>query len=189
MTAIQRVKRTQRVLVAVAISEALAYGFATTVAILALISFLPHFASRLPPSASLLGILVAILILYRSRHILSAPRVALWIEERVPALHYSLVTAAEQHGSPSVVSLEECVAREDLRPATLISLRKGVLVAAPALAAALLLLYVSPSGAFGRGGAFSGFGAFISPSAVTAASRLEGLAVRITPPAYTGARS
>ena len=188
MTAIQRVKRTQRLLAAVAVTEALVWGAATTLAILALVSFVPHSASRFPlPASRFAGTLVALLLLYRSRHILSTPSVALWIEEHVPALHYSLVTAAEQPGSPSAVALEEWVGREDLGRATLVSLRKGIVVAATALATAVLLLYVSPSGVFGLGGAFSGFGASISPGGVTGASRLEGLEVRVTPPAYTGA--
>src|SRR4051812_6839904 len=186
MTAVERVKRTQLVLAAAAIIEALAWGFAATLIILAIVSFLPPPASRLPLPA---GVVVTLWTLWKSRHITSISRVALWLEERVPALHYSLVTAAEQPDASAVGALEEFVARQNLGRATLIAVRKGALVAAAALVVGALLLYVSPSGGFGRARAFTGFGGLARPGAITAASRLEGLQVRITPPAYTGSRA
>jgi hypothetical protein len=197
MTAAERVKRTQRVLAAVAIGEALAWGFAATLVLLTIVPFLAPPASRLPLTVSRLplsaaivaGLLIAFSILWKSRHITSASRVALWIEERVPALHYSLVTAAEQPDSPASPALEELVARENLGRVTLVSIRKGVLLAAAALVAGLLLLYVAQSAGFGRAGASTAFGGLARPGAITVASRLESLDVRITPPAYTGARA
>ena len=47
------------------------------------------------PTALLLGALVAIVSLWRSRRALDLEAVALWIEERMPVLRYALVTALE----------------------------------------------------------------------------------------------
>src|SRR5688500_2725999 len=109
MTAIERVRRTQRVLGAAAITQAFAWGAATTLALLAVLSFaslampdLRGTASLQVAIALLLGVAVATFLLWRSRHLASSNRVALWIEERIPDLQYSLVTAVEQGGSPHV---------------------------------------------------------------------------------------
>ena len=48
-------------------------------------------------------VLVAAALLWRDRGVFSLERVALWIEERVPSLEYSLVTAVET-GNPAFVS-------------------------------------------------------------------------------------
>src|SRR3954471_11246469 len=141
MTAIERVRRTQRVLAAAAIIEALAWGFAATAIVLAIVSLLPPPASRLPPPlAIVVGLIASLSILWKSRHITSTSRVALWLEERVPALHYSLVTAVEQPDVPAIAALEKLVANEKLGRATLIAVRKGALIAAAALVAGALLL-------------------------------------------------
>ena len=70
---------------------------------MAVISFLSFAIPRLRDDSALteiiallLGVAVAGILLWRSRHFASTSRVALWIEERVPELHYSLVTAMEQ---------------------------------------------------------------------------------------------
>jgi hypothetical protein len=128
-------------------------------------------------------------ILWRSRHFVSTSRVALWIEERIPELHYSLVTAIEQRESPFAEGMERAVAQQNIGGATLAALRRGWIAAAAALVAALLLLYVSPSPAFGRGGGSSPFGRFGSSSSIPAGSRLEGLKVLVTAPAYAGGRT
>ncbi|MDP9203740.1 MAG: DUF4175 domain-containing protein [Gemmatimonadota bacterium] len=195
MTALERVRRIQRILGAAAVTQALAWGIATTLAILATIAFvslaLPRLRNDVLPevAALVIGVAVAGVLLWRRRHFVSKSRVALWIEERIPDLHYSLVTAVEQPGSPLAEGMERAVARQDVGEMTLAALRRGVLVAVAALIGAALILYVSPSAAFGRGGTHSLFGRFGSSSTVPAGSRLEDIQVRITPPAYAGGRS
>ena len=196
MTAIERVRRTQRLLGAAAVVNAVAWGSAATLFVLAAISFsslsIPRLGSESGTHgvvAVLAGAVVAIIILWRSRRVVRADRVALWIEERIPELHYSLITAVEHAGSPFTVGMEETVARQNVDRVTRTSIRRGMLFGVGAAILGMLLLYVSPSGAFGRGGSGSGFGRFGATRAATAGSRLEGLEVRITPPGYTRQRS
>ena len=197
MTAVERVRRTQRLLAAAALARALGWGIGAALAIAAVIAFAALVIPGLRASSSLeagvavvIGATIAAVLLWRARHFASAHRVALWIEERVPALQYSLVTALEYRDSAFAQGMEEAVASENVGGATVTAMRKGLLLAGGALVVGLLLLYVSPSTAFelrGRGSAVRGrFG--ISPS-TTAGSRLDDLRVFVTPPAYTGERA
>jgi len=196
MTARERVRRTQRILGAAAVTQALAWGLAATLAIVAVISFVSFAIPRLRDDSALaeiiallLGVAVAGILLWRSRHFASKSRVALWIEERVPELHYSLVTAVEQSGSPFAEGMEQTIARQNVGRVTAVVLRRGVFIALAGLVAGALLLYVSPSAAFGRSGTFSRLGRFGGASTVPAGSRLEDIQVQITPPTYTGGRT
>ena len=196
MTATERVVRAQRVLGAAAIAQALAWGVATMLAILAAIAF----ASLLNPElerniarnialAGIAGLIVAALLLWRSRGFASRSRVALWIEERIPELQYSLVTALEHGASPFAKGMEAQVDRQDVGGVTIRSLRRTMYPAVGALIVTGLLLYVSPSAAFGRAGIFSGALNRRSGAAVPVGSRLGDLEARVTPPAYTGERT
>jgi hypothetical protein len=189
MTAVERVRRTQRILGAAAVTRALAWGLAAMLAIVAAGSFLRSDSAVPEVIALVLGVLVAAILLWRSRHFSSSGRVALWIEERIPELHYALVTAVEQGGSPFTEGMENAVARQNVGGVTFAAIRRGLLVAGAALVAAALLLYVSPSAAFGRAGRLTGFGPFGAASSVPAGSRLEDIQVLVSPPAYAGGRA
>ncbi|MEO7823308.1 MAG: hypothetical protein ABIS15_06865, partial [Gemmatimonadaceae bacterium] len=196
MTAVERVRRTQKVLGAASVMEALAWGIAVTLAILATISFLSLAIPALRKetvahgaAAIGAGVAIASFLLWRSRNLISTNRVALWIEERIPELHYSLVTALEQRGSPLAEGMERAVARQDVGRVTIAALRRGLIAAGAALVVAALLLYVSPSSAFGRVGGLTPFERFGAAPGIPAASRLLDLEVRVTPPSYTGARA
>jgi hypothetical protein len=185
------------------VTQALAWGVATTLAIVAVMSFVALAIPRLRDDSTLteiiavvVGIAVAGNLLWRSRGFTSTSRVALWIEERIPELHYSLVTAVEQGespfrdtGSPFAEGMERVVAGQDVGRVTLTALRRGVLVAVAGLVVAALLLYVSPSSAFGRAGTRPRFSPFGTASGVPAGSRLDDIQVQITPPAYAGGRT
>src|SRR5215212_9907070 len=100
MTAVERVRRAQRVLGAAAVTQSLAWGIATALVIFAATSYIglasPEFAqskSADPAISAMPGLIVTALVLWRARPLMRADRVALWIEERIPALHYSLITA------------------------------------------------------------------------------------------------
>jgi hypothetical protein len=196
MTAIERVRRTQRILGAAAVTGALMWGLAATLAILATLSF----ASLAVPAlrndtalqlfaALLIGLTVVTALLWRRRHFASSSRVALWIEERIPELHYSLVTALEHTGSPFDAGMERSIARQDIGRVTLRSLRRGLFSAAAALLLAALILYVSPSAAFGGAGPLSRLNRFGTAGNVPPGSRLEDIKVLVTPPAYAGGRT
>ena len=195
MTAIERVARTQRLLGGAAVVQSLGWGLAVAFGILGVISFAALLFPKLEQDGGIhfgvalaAGAVVAAGLLWRSRHFSSRNRVALWIEERVPALQYSLVTAMEHSASPFSQGMEARIEREDVGRATLTALRKSVGNAVGALAIGALLLYVSPSAAFGRAGLFPRLGMSAPGSGGPAANRLETIRARVMPPAYTGER-
>lgn len=192
MTAIERVRRTQRLVGAGAASHALAWGLATTLGLLSVVSFAALLAPAIAndadwqiPLAIAAGSAVAGVILWRARHVASRDRVALWIEEMVPDLHYSLVTALENDTSVFAAAMERTVDRHEIGRMAGTAVRKRLVPAVAAAIATALLLYISPSAAFGGGGFLPRLGMGGSSAAVPAGSRLENLEVRVTPPSYT----
>jgi hypothetical protein len=186
MTAIERVRRTQRILGAVAVTHAVAWGLAAALLIASGSAFLRNGSAAIVVAGAVIGLAIAVALLWRARHSLSTSRVALWIEERIPDLQYALVTAMEQSGSPFVDEMERAAARQDINSATHAALRKALL-GLTALAIAALLLYVSKSDV-GRAAGLSRFGHRSGSPDVPAGSRLEGIQAAVTPPAYTGER-
>jgi hypothetical protein len=196
MTAIQRVRRTRQLLGVGAATQALAWGLAAALGTLAAISFAALAAPKLEGNsewhfivAALVGTVVFLAFVWRERHLASIQRVALWIEERVPELQYALVTAIEDERSDFTDGMERVVERQEIGRVTAAALRKRLLPAVGAALAAGLLLYVSPSAAFGGGSFFPRLGAARSSAAIPVGSRLENLEVRVTPPAYSGQRT
>lgn len=196
MTAVERVARTQRLLGATVIARAVAWGLAATFAILAIVSFValasPSLASREQSHIAIaltVGLFVVAALIWRSRHFASRHRVALWIEERIPSLHYSLITAVEHGSSPFAADMERAAERADIGAVTFRSLRKTLLPALGALLAAALLLYVSPSAAFGRAGIFPRLGTNGGAPNGPIGSRLERVEAQVTPPSYTGEKT
>ncbi len=194
MTAQQRVLHTQRILGAAAIVFAMAWGLAAGLAVIAALSFASLAVPQLETGmgsheavAFAFGAAVASVLLWRVRYLTSSKRVALWLEERSPDLHYSLITAVEHADSPFARDMERTVAGLDVGNATWVSLRGSIVPAIGALTVAAVLLYVSPSASFGRAGIFPRLGR--SAAAVPAGSRLENLKAEITPPAYAGGRT
>jgi hypothetical protein len=186
MTALERVRRTQRILGAVAVTHALAWGLAGALLIAAAGAFLRDESTALVVVGVVIGVVIVVSLLWRARHFLSTSRVALWIEERIPDLQYALVTAMEQGGSPFVDDMERLTARQDIHSATRAALRKALLALA-ALAVAALLLYVSGS-SLGRAVGLSTHERHGASPTIPAGSRLEGIQVVVTPPAYTAER-
>lgn len=193
MTALETVRRSQRIVGATAIARALALGVTASIVVLTLGSFaslaVPALSTRSAAGvavAVIAGFIVTATLLWRARHFLSQSRVALWLEERVPALQYSLVTSLEHGSSPFSSAMEASVARENVGRATMSAVRRPILTVFSAVLAALALLYISPSGVFGRSATFSSFGRLGPGSAGAAGSRLDDIEARIIPPAYTG---
>jgi hypothetical protein len=193
VTARERVQRTQRMLSLSVITAAVAWGTAVTLALLASVAF----ASSISPRASFvgesafflaitLGIATFFFILWRGRRVASASRLALWIEEKLPGLHYALVTAVEPDLSADAPALENAVARADVSGVTNLALRRSVLPAAGAVLLAGLLLYVSPASGFGRSTLFGRIAGRPAGAGLPAGSRLDGLTAEVTPPAYSG---
>src|SRR6266571_4672765 len=113
MTVRERVTRTQRWLVVGVIISALAWGAGVYLASFAIITTIASFAhnstlaERLSlPISVLLGVIAVLVLLWRGRRVTSESRVALWIEERIPRLHYALITAIEPGLPVDVPALE-----------------------------------------------------------------------------------
>jgi hypothetical protein len=181
---------------AAAIAQSLAWGFACTFAILAAISFgslvKPGFDKHTEANlivAVVGGSMVAGWFLWKARRFTSVDRVALWIEERIPDLQYSLVTALEHSDSPFTRGMEAQVEQQNVGGVTLAALRRKLGPAIGVLAAAALLLYVSPSAAFGRAGLLGRLAGSTRSALAPAASKLDDIEARVTPPAYTGERT
>jgi hypothetical protein len=101
MTARERLVSLQRLVLTVVVLRALLVGASVTLACMAVAR-----ALTLPPAilalVATIGAFVAALVLNRGWNARSLQHVALWVEERHPALRYALVTAAEAPLSPDV---------------------------------------------------------------------------------------
>lgn len=132
-------------------------------------------------SALAAGLLVFVTLLWRSRRVLSLPRIALWVEEQVPAMKYGFVTAVDTKATVQS-PLGQFVREHD---------------AAGATARASVRAFVRP----GIGFAFAAllFGMVSSPAFLPSlsreigdvrrrtisAARLSPLRVTLEPPAYS----
>jgi hypothetical protein len=159
MTSVQRVRRAQQLLGVGAVTAAVAWGVTTSVGILLVASLFTWVVPTTRLSTQWLaivsvaaGLLVAAFFIWRARHVVSFARVALWIEESLPRLQYSLVTAVEPERSAFAEGIESAVEREDISGVASRAFRRAVLPAIAAAVVAGLLLYVVPSSAFTRGG-------------------------------------
>lgn len=117
MHAATRLRRARAVLLLGALVSAVGWGMGCGVALLLLLALLdlglglPLLSRQLAlmASAGLAGGVV-LAILWRNRDVLSLDGVALWLEDRVPALRYALVTLRERRFASSGPTLEAVVA-------------------------------------------------------------------------------
>ena len=193
MTVRERVTRTKRWLIVGVIISALAWGagvYLASFAIITTIASLAHnstLAERLSlPISLLLGLMAVLVVLWRGRRVTSESRVALWIEERIPRLHYALITAIEPDLPVDAPALESLVARENISGVTTTAVRRSVVPALAALLVGASLLYVLPAPALGRPSLLGRLSGNANSNAVPAGSRLNDLKVEVTPPAYAG---
>ncbi len=194
MTALTRLRRTRALLVAIEALAALLWAAAAALATLLLIALLDRAIALPTPVRAPLAALPWLAALaaatasgWRARHILAPARVALWIEERVPALQYRLVTARElgpaADFTPSAPVTHDW--RRQLRRSGARALLPPLVVAALTLGLVALL----PQGALARA-------ARPRPSAADAlarplanrADRLTPLVARVIAPRYAGRR-
>ena len=150
MTASERVGRTKRVLGLLAGLTALLWAGGVVFGLLLLGTLLsvlfplsPEVRAAFLPVAILSGAGALAVLLWRRRFVWSAPKVALWIEERAPELRYALVTAidpryADLFGdrlAPIIAGVDtgsflRRAARQSLLPAGLVLLVAGASFAA-----------------------------------------------------------
>lgn len=180
-------------LVAGVLLSAVAWGAGVYLASLAIVAAVasltqnPELAGTFALPVSLaLGLTAMLVVLWRGRRVASAGRVALWIEERLPRLHYALITAIEPGLDVDAPALESAVGREDISGVTTVALRRSILPAAGVLLAGAALLYVLPAPALGRPSLLGRMGSNASTRGIPAGSRLNDLRVEVIPPAYAG---
>jgi hypothetical protein len=196
VTSVQRVKRAQQLLGIGAVTAAVAWGVTAAAGILLIASLFDRISPTTRVSSQWLGVvslaiglIVVGTLVWRARHVVSFDRVALWIEESLPRLQYSLVTAVEPGRSAFAEGIESAVEREDISGVTSRAFRRAVLPAVAAALVAGLLLYVSPSSGLARGGLLGRLAGAGRNSAVPPGSRLEKISVDLTPPSYTGEKT
>ena len=193
MTAEARVRQTRIVLLFGIGASAALWAVAAAAAVLGLMAALdwsfrlgPEVRVLLRPLAAAIGAAAASLVVWRGRGVRSTERVALWIEEAVPALRYALVTLLDARLAYAAARLEPEVAAVLWgRPLVRVTAR-AALVPAAALVLALVALAALPPGAVMRVGAPQ------PGDALLRAGRGDGrgdllapLVATVVPPAYT----
>ena len=101
MTARERVIVLQRWLLTAVVLRALLIGASVALLVIAVARLL-GLSPQVTALVATTGLFVAVLIVRRGLSARSLERVALWVEERHPALRYALVTATEAPASPEV---------------------------------------------------------------------------------------
>ncbi|MGI8843245.1 MAG: hypothetical protein ACR2HZ_06075, partial [Gemmatimonadaceae bacterium] len=138
--------------------------------------------------ATAASITVGAAIAWRGRHAWSRSHVALWIEERVPGLRYSLVTSLEPQPRGTAAALEQRIAGTRWDPVIRSAAVRATSVPLAAAVMALVLLVALPAlrrplaaAARAPAGRLTNEGAPVPP-----ATRLSPLRVRVEPPGYSG---
>ena len=135
------------------------------------------------------AVAVGAALVWRSRRVWSAAHVALWVEERVPALRYALVTLVGQL-QPDVATprLEERVAATVWKPAIQAAALRAVAVPLVAMVVVALLLVALPALRRPLAAAADAPAGRLTTSGTPAdrPARLSPLRVTVQPPAYAG---
>lgn len=192
MTALDRLRRTRVALIAIETVAALLWATAAFLATILLVA-LADSAVALPtgprkalaPLPWLAALLAGATVAWRGRHALDPAHVALWVEERVPALRYALVTAREL-GPRADFTPTSPIAHEWRRRLQ----RSSARALLPPLAAAALvaaLVGILPSGAMARASRPRA-GDALARVPADRADRLTPLVARVLPPRYAGLR-
>lgn len=120
--------------------------------------------------------------LWRLNGIRSLGRIALWIEERVPALQYAVVTSVE-NGSTSP-EVDGSVRLDAIRPVIRHRITRLFLRSALLLTVSLAIYLLSPATSLGRGRIQSGLSRAL-PGVIPPVDKLAHLRVRVVPPVYS----
>jgi hypothetical protein len=194
MSAIAAVRTSRTVLALGVAARALAWGATASAAMLVagaiadIMTPIPLGARiALAATATLAGVASAVAVTWRSRRVVSLPRVALWIEERFPSLQFALVTEVE--GLRVWPSVATPASSADWTRMSRTRAIRGLGAPLAALASVSLMLAILPAGAVARVGApRAGDALDRAASRPSGASRLAPLVASVTPPVYSGAR-
>lgn len=195
MSAIEQVRGARAALLATLAGAALVWTTLAAAAVI-LLYVIADLALALPlglrrlaiPLALVAGVLALAAVLWRGRHARTLARVALYIEERVPALQYSLVTAVDAGsvpGAPGTHELELAVAHVSTRGALCAPLSRAIAIPVVGLALGLAALALLPRGTLERVLHPRAGDVLLRPAPrEPLANRLASIAVRVTPPRY-----
>jgi len=193
MTARERVVAARRTLGAAVVARALLWAIALGASLLAIAAVLDWLVGAprgvralVLPAAMLVAAITAARVLWRGRRVRSVPTIALWLEERVPALNYSLVSALESpHAS---ASLEREVAAVHWMPVVRRAVGGALLPPLALVVAVVVLLLALPAGVRERIRAPRAGDTLLRPPVAAAAlrNRLSPLVADVVPPPYTG---
>jgi hypothetical protein len=203
VTALGSVRRTRAALVAVVVGAAVLWPLSVAACLIGL-AVVADLVLPMPfglrqamvPAAMAAALGSAVFVLWRGRHTTSLARVALYLEERLPNLHFALATVVRPAGrlSPAgVEALESAVARVDFRGAIRAPVARALAVPGLVLAVGLLVLAAAPPASIER--ILQPVPEPTPPFAVVPVeeeprgSRLSQIGVTIHPPAYARADS
>jgi len=195
MDARRRVRRARALLAASALGKALlwaACAAALTIVLAALADWalgLPRAVrAAAPAAAAALAAVAAARLAWRGRRAAATAAVALWLEEREPALRYALVTALEAPAALPNAALEREVQRVRWTGTLTRAAAGALLPPAILLVAAVILAAMIPSGIMARVRHARPGDVLARPTATGAEppSRLVPLVATVQPPAYTG---
>ena len=191
--AAHRVRSTRWLLGAAVLSSALvratAIGFLVlAIAALAdLVFALPLAARRSAVPLATAGGLVAFLVtLWRGRGLRSLERVALWVEERIPWLQYSLVTSLDPRFAQAHSELEPVVGEAQWGGLVILEWWRAVRVPLAAAVVAAAILVLLPTGATSRMLAPRTGDSVARPVFSDRIDPLAPIAATVVPPAYSG---
>ena len=181
MKARERVERARAGLGVAVIAYAFLWALGAFALVRALARLVPVTEASIaaPPAAAVIAAAVA---LWRTRRAWRREAVALWLEERAPALRYALVTASEQPDAAAADALERAAGAERLAAPIARVLARAFAIPLAVLVVALVVPVFAPSRALISASAPGGR----ALAALRAhGDRLAPLAVTVTPPAYS----
>lgn len=192
--ALARLRRTRRALATIVVARAVLRALAAGLVVLGvgaagdLVVPVPLGVREALRTVALVAAASALVVtLWQGRFVLSARRVALWVEERQPRLAWALVTALDERG-PWREALEDAVARTRWDAVVRRAGVRALLPSAAAAGALIAFIGVLPFGTVARvalprpGDALARHGI---PSRETT-EHLTPLVARVIPPAYAG---
>ena len=190
MTARDQLLRVRQVLLAGTVAAGLLGGVATALGILAgsavldaLVGLPAGVRSMVMTAAVAGGVIAFALRVWRVATTRRLDQVALWVEERVPALRYALVTSLDPEGTRYAGELDRTAATIEFGSPAWAAVRRALLVPGLTLLAGLGLYLALPRGVVARVTAPRSSGPLGGHSA--GADGLAGLRVEVNPPAYT----
>ncbi len=192
MNATERVARTQSQLRFVVLSAGILWGVTAMIAILAVEVLVGRWTRGATVAgrgwdwniALGAGVLACAWVFWRARFVVSARRVALWIEERAPSLQYALVTASDPDVSGDTSMLDAAISRSNMDALVRPAVMTPAIHALVALSVTAGLFAIAITAVSARAPESAAGAAPSGTPAAAAGNRLVGLSAVITPPTY-----